>query len=470
LHHNVGRLLTVLGFGLPVAGYLWLIARYSVNDIYQDQWSDVTVIQHAYSHLFDWGLLWSQHNEDRIFFPNLIVVLLAHTTSMNISAEECLSATMLFVATALLIWAHKRRSPTIPWLYYCPVAILACSIVQYGATLWGFQMAWYLVLLSMATAVALIDRVRLTWLVMAGAMAAAVVGSFSSLQGLLIWPVGLVLLYCRRRSGRFVIAWIGGAAVSAVLYLHDFNTSAGLDFPSSLTRHAISPVYFAIFAIGDVVGVPVKYGGHNDAVLALGFIIVILAVAVVGIYGIQRDEHSGTPVGIALICFGLLFAALVAKGRAPLGYWAASSSGYTIYDVLILAGVYLALLGRSSLSPDDQRSVDRSVPAAEHQAGSSQSGTARWPDSLVLRFGRWLVMAMIVLQLIVGTQQGIEGARLIHAAQVRAATTALHIKRASDLEVLDNLNFSEPPAFTRHQAEIARALHLSLFAGTSGGS
>ena len=70
---------------------------------------------------------------------------------------------MLMTSTALLIWSHKRRSPSTPWLYYCPVALLALSVVQFENALWGFQMAWFLVLLAMATAVVLIDRVTLTW-------------------------------------------------------------------------------------------------------------------------------------------------------------------------------------------------------------------------------------------------------------------------------------------------------------------
>lgn len=461
--------LTVLGFGLPVAGYLWLISAFSVNAIYQDQWSDVTVVQRTSSHLFDWGLLWSQHNEDRIFFPNLVVVALARTTKLNITGEELLSATMLFVATGLLIWAHKRRSPAIPWLYYCPVAILACSVVQFGATLWGFQMAWYLVLVAMATTVVLIDRVDLTWWAWTAAAVVAVVGSFSSLQGLLIWPVGLVLLCCRRRSGRFVIAWSAAAVATVAIYLYDFNVSAGLDFPKSLTGHAISPVTFAVFAVGDVLGVPIPFGGHDDAVLALGTVIVLLAVAVAVTFGIRRDEHSGTPVGIALICFGLLFAGLVARGRAPLGYWAASSSGYTIYDVWILGGVYLALLGRSPLAGAAPR-PDRPAGRPGADGGRHPDRTPGWPGSTVVSAARWLVIAVIVLQVVVGIPHGIDGARTIHAAEVRAASTARGIDHATDLQVLDDLNFSKPPAFTRQQVRVARELHLSLFAGSGGGS
>src|ERR1019366_8903735 len=92
-----------------------------------------------------------------------------------------------------------------------------------GNTLWGFQMAWYLVLLGLAVALFLLDRPSLTWLVLAAAMAAAVVGSFSSLQGLLIWPTGLVLLYLRRRPWRMIVVWIISAVATGAIYFYNYN-------------------------------------------------------------------------------------------------------------------------------------------------------------------------------------------------------------------------------------------------------
>ena len=158
------------------------------------------MIHQCYSHLFTCGTLWTQHNENRILVPNIVVVLLAHTTHFNIRGEEFLSGLMLIAATFLLIHAHKRRVLDVPWLYYCPVVILACSLVQYAATLWGFQLAWYLVLLGLAFVVVFLDRNELSAFTVALAIGAGVIGSFSSLQGLLIWPVGLALILYRRRS------------------------------------------------------------------------------------------------------------------------------------------------------------------------------------------------------------------------------------------------------------------------------
>ena len=145
---NVGGLdprlvkaLTVLGFALPVLGYILLVQHYQVNAIWQDQWDDVVVIRH----FPQWSSLWNQHTDNRVLFPNLIVVALAHTVHYNIDVEEYLSVLMLFGATALFIWSHKRRSPNTPLLFYCPVAFLTLTLSQWQNALWGFQMAWYLV-------------------------------------------------------------------------------------------------------------------------------------------------------------------------------------------------------------------------------------------------------------------------------------------------------------------------------------
>ena len=163
-----------------------------------------------------------QHAEHRVFVPNLIVLLLARTTHFNILVEEYLSGVMLCVAIGLLILADKRSSPSTPWIYYCPVALVLLSFVQVGSMLFGFQLSWYLAILAFAVALFLLDRTDLTKLVLAGAIAAAVVGSFSAFEGLFIWPVGLMVLYHRRCPRGLVLAWIASAAVTAAAYFHNY--------------------------------------------------------------------------------------------------------------------------------------------------------------------------------------------------------------------------------------------------------
>ena len=452
LNPRLVNLVTIIGFAVPIIGYFSFIYHYGVNIPYQDGWSDLTVIHQCYSHPLTCGTLWAPHNEDRLLFPNLVVIVLAHTTHFNIRVEEFFSGMMLVAATFLLIHAHKRRSPAVPWLYYCPVVILACSVVQYAATLWGFQMAWYLVLLALAFVVVFIDRNEVTALALAFAIGAAVIGSFSSLQGLLVWPIGVVLIVYRGRSRAIVATWIVAGCMTTALYLYHLDLRAQSDFPSSLTHHSVFPIYFSIFAVGDVLGVPIKQGGSNVGIFLFGLVTVIAALATLALCGLRRDTTSASPVGASLICFGLLFSILVALGRHELGYWGASSSGYTIYDVWILIGIYMVLL-------------DRKLQATRR--GAPPRGGFDWWLGVerrgAYRYAIWAVLAFMVLQAFIGVGNGLDGARTIHADELKSVSTAKNINGASDIEILDNLNFYQPTAITRMQVRIAKSLHLTVF-------
>jgi hypothetical protein len=452
LDKKLVNLITVIGFGLPIVGYFLFIFHYGVNVPYQDGWSDLTVIHQCYSHPVGCGALWTQHNENRIFVPNILVILLAHTTSFNVRVEEILSGVMLVTATFLLIYAHKRRSPEIPWLYYCPVIILACSVVQYGATLWGFQVAWYLVLLSLALVVFLLDRNELGMSTLAFAIIAGVAGSFSSLQGLLVWPIGILLILYRRRGRRALAIWIVAACVTTAIYYYHLNIHAGREFPSSFTHYSVSPISFAIFAVGDVLGVPIEPGGSNIAIFLLGLAIVMSAIAALALCGLRPDKKNASPVGAVLIWFGLLFAIVVAIGRHGLGYWGASSSGYTIYDMWVIIGIYMVLLDRVPLSARTFGRLFKRVPEVARRNA--------------YRYAPCVVLAVVVLQCSFGVVNGLDGARKIHVAQLRSVATAENIDRASDIKVLDNLSFYQAPSLTRMQVRVAEVLHLTLFAAS----
>jgi hypothetical protein len=462
--------LTVVGFGFPVAAVFWMVAHYGVNVIEGDQWDDVTVIRNSYTNLFDWGSLWSQHNENRIFFPNLVVIALSRTVHFNIHTEEYLAALMLVAATLLVIVTHKRRSPDTPWLYYCPVAFLMLSFCQYGNLLWGFQMAWYLVLLSMAAAFYLVDRINLTWLAFVGALIAAIIGSFSSLQGLLIWPAGLVLLYHRRRAWKYVAPWLVVGAGAIALYVHNFNSGVAAGPHNAVFINLLGTAKFYTFAIGDTLGISFQLRqAGNNWILLFGLLIILLAVLVVVVYGIRRQEASGSPVGVALICMGLLFAATVTEGRVIFGYWAASASRYTTMDLLVPVGIYLALLDRRASSARALPWVrSRQGGVDTHQAGASgEPVPVEW---IGLRVARFLIAAVIVVQFAFAFPNGIRGSRSNYTYQATGAVVLRAIDQQPDHNVVYYLNVFSNAYVLRLQAKTLQQHHLSVFAGAGPGS
>ena len=139
----------------------------------------------------------------------------------------------------------------------------------------------------------LLDWPRLAWPIFALAISTAVVGSFSSIQGLLIWPVGLVLLYHRRRPLWTAVVWVIAAAATTALYFHNFTSSKAFDPNATILKVPWDAVKFDVFALGDIVGVQVtKPLESNPWVMAFGVVILVLAVLVLIRWGFRRERRA----------------------------------------------------------------------------------------------------------------------------------------------------------------------------------
>ena len=225
-----------------------------------------------------------------------------------------------------MIWAHKRRSPSCPWLYYCPVAFVTLSLVQYRNMFLG-GVSWYLTFLALATTIALLDAVRSPRVAFVAAIAAAVVGSYSSFAGLLIWPAGLALLYLRGRGWRPMAVWVASGGLAAALYFRGFTFDAAAH-PSTgyLSGHLWQATQVFLTAVGDVVGVTITSGSAAGGLVQLlgALVLMVAAVAAVAVVVAVRTRATagGGPVGVAMIIFGVLFAALDRRrsdGVRPVG-------------------------------------------------------------------------------------------------------------------------------------------------------
>lgn len=444
------RLLIVVGiagFGAPLVTYFWIIHHYAVNVVFLDQWSDVNLAGRSYAHTLTVGNLWTQHGEQRMFFPNLVMLLLVHFTHMNIVLEEYFSALMLCAAAALLIWTHKRRTPSRSWIADRPVAIVLLSLVQAGSTLFGFQLAWYAAILMLAATLFLLDRPSLSSSLRGAAIVTAVIGSFCTIEGLIIWPVGFILLYQRRRPKSWMIVWSAAAVVTVLIYEYRFETNqavpsylSGLHLPGAAARS-----YFQV--IGDVLGVRLQdpNSGLSTAILVFGVLLFLIAIYALVTRGLRRDTSSGAPIGIALICFSLTYALGFAYTRAFFGPSTASSSQYTTFTLLLLVGCYLALLDRPARPSPTASRARRIAPLV----------------SLVL-------IGVICLQVVLGEVNGIREARSLHQRQIEVAGAIVDIHNIPN-PILQNavglrgIGIGIKPQLIRSYAAVLMTHHLTFF-------
>lgn len=316
----------------------------------------------------------------------------------------------------------------------------------------------------------LLDRPSLTWLVLAGAIAAAVVGSFSSLQGLLIWPIGLVLLYLRRRSWRIMVVWVIAAIVTGAIYFYNYHANAGFSRPSYLVSHPFGAASFFLFSVGNnVTGQEVVTPTHID--LILGTLIVLVALWLVIACGLRRDATGGSALGVSLICFGLLFTAMITAGRAWEGY--ALAGRYAMFELLLWVGCYLALLERPIRGLRDTRAylserIDNwlGTPGRpiDHVSAVGRSRNAPWTQMVTVAV-QLVLVSLILVQAVLNTRSGITDVSIWYQSQLVAADVAANIDEASDSLVQNDLGLygDYPTSFIRQMMAAARSEHLSLF-------
>jgi hypothetical protein len=465
---------------IPVALYVWFVHEYGVNAIYYDQWDNVALLTHSnlgftsYAGHTSLGMLWSQHNENRMLFPNLVVFALRDLTHFNVLIELYLSAVLLVIAMSLIILAHRRDLVSTRWIAYLPVAFLILSLGQAGDTLFGFQLAWYLILLALAAAIFLLDSPRLSWFVLLAAIGTAVVGSYSSLQGILIWPAGLVVLLLKHRQRPFLLTWIASAIVTTFVYFYHFHFSGtGSGGSGYLFAHPWPVVEFFFFNVGDILGKPLAQtpGASDPLIVVLGVTVVLLAVVSLIVYG-RSSQPSKSPVGPALICFGVLFAATVTLGRSHFGLSAASQSRYVTFNLLILAGCYLCLLQPSPPSqPDIAMMTAGEVSAIGHVVDMSGRTAQGQVGQRVLKGLRLLAFLLIVWVVIGGAENGIHAGPGFRQSQQLAALVAVHAQDAPNTLVTSALfpNQYIGADNIRSLAEAAKDNGLSFFATSEGG-
>ena len=172
--------------------YLVFVTHFWVNEPNLDDWNALWLVSQSMSGHLTFAMLWAQHNENRMLVPNLVFVAVGRASQGNEEVVMALSAALFIVTYFAFLGLCRSYLGFLSWRVTLVVGIVWFSIVDYGNALTAFQLAWYLVLACFVGMLCLLmgrSRYRVP-----AAIALAVLASFSSLQGLLLWPIGLLCL------------------------------------------------------------------------------------------------------------------------------------------------------------------------------------------------------------------------------------------------------------------------------------
>lgn len=355
-----GRLMGFAGLGRTgtfrrvVAGVSWLLVlipaalpylyvrAFGVNVVFADAWDMVLVFHKFFSGRLTFADLYAQHIEHRMFFPKGAELLLGLLTRYN-NVAEMYVVVSCFLITAVVLLVAFRREIGLPLIFFVPVALLIFSFRQYENMLWGFQISFVFTQTFGVLALYLLSSSRGNFgaYAFAAALGSATIASFSTAQGLLVWPAGLLglLLGSGARPGKKVLLGLWGLVGVAewVAYFVDYHTPRGhpplLD---ALDHIGTAPGYF-LTLLGSALFWQPEHAYEGG--LVIGCLALAMFLATYG-RGVLRQH----PFWISLLFYSLLILATITLGRSGMfGVLQATASRYTTFSVLAVASLYALL-------------------------------------------------------------------------------------------------------------------------------
>ena len=232
---------------------------------------------------------------------------------------------LFLVALFVLLLARVRDAPA-RWRLAAIFSLAVFQLQHHESLFWGGSSIdhFLVVMAAVGGLVALTAQGR--WSVPLGALG-GFVATFSLAQGLLVWPIAMLLLAWERRT-RELLAWTSVGALSTALFLAGFHVNPGHHLPQLSDIPAV--LWFWLRLLG-------SSPAFDDVTLApwCGGILVVATAWVFRRAGEPRERFAGVAI---LWCIGA--AGLIAWGRTLLSNeWAPITSRY-----IILSSVAWALL------------------------------------------------------------------------------------------------------------------------------
>ncbi len=240
---------------LPLAALVAAILRYRVDVPFGDEWSLIPLIEKSYQGILTLGDLWRQENDHRLFFPKIIFILAVRLSGWNVTSLLIVNL-VLAMSTFTLLWYQTKRTLAeagcsgIQWLIPA-ISLLVFSLNQWENWLWGIELCIFLNTFSVIAGFVALSVSRFRWRHFLVAVVLGVIATYSNANGVIFWPVGLLVLWFRPSEERKtkgvqsgLWALLGLLVIGSYLYHYQR--------PSYLPSHGLwvrEPVRYAQFVL-----------------------------------------------------------------------------------------------------------------------------------------------------------------------------------------------------------------------------
>ena len=349
---SLSSTISLLGYKIPIILTLVppfitaiLIYLFHVNVPFYDQWDLVPDMVKMRAGSLTVNDLWQPHGGHRIFFPKIIMVVLAKFTGWDIGVELTLNfilALGIFAAVIYLV-RYIISSKTDKYYWLLPVfSLVIFSPNQWENWLWGFQITIFLNVFAVVLGILLIASPKLDWKKLTLSIFLGIIATYSYGTGLLYWILGFTVLFShRKRIKSFLLSGLIFLFSSViVVFLYFFQSNSLFQGFIFIYQHPVDFILYVFsFLGGPIAGVhpvPAIFAGITGIA-----IFIILSLELIRKEGIRKRCIVLIVLGLYAISSGFV----TALGRGELGSMQAISSRYiTIGNLLWLCNISLLFL------------------------------------------------------------------------------------------------------------------------------
>jgi hypothetical protein len=327
---------------LPVATGFLYVYLFGVNVVVHDEWWLADKFVTLSSGTLPVGDIWEQHNEHRFFFPSIALLLLGTLTEWNTVVEMYLIQVCLLVTLFVLLQMFRINIGLKP-MFFVPVAFLVFSLLQGRNMLWGLQLTFVFVeTFGVLTFffLQLSRRRGYERFTFPAALLSGTIATFSAIQGLLVWPAGLLQLFAmpleKSKKKPLMAVWILIGVGEWIGYFINYKANSGAQSPLYPLTHPIAATRYYLTLLGNSLVSPRLES--LDSVTGL----LLASLVAIGLFLIYKSNRVGEySFWLALLAFSLLILVAITAGR--LGIQESAAQRYANFSVLVSISIYVIL-------------------------------------------------------------------------------------------------------------------------------
>jgi hypothetical protein len=324
----VRKIFVVVILFLPVIFYSFIQYKFSINIPLLDDYDAILNFLNNYidsETITDKiELIFSQHNEHRIVFTRVVVLLQYYISGhVNFSILAFLGNLAWYLTIFLVFLQFKKLN--LPQFYFLPIPYLAFQIYHYSVS-WSMMSLqnYYVLLFALCSFYFLTEKNNLFV-----SIVFSILATFTSGSGFL--SIFIIIFYLiLEKKWKQLITMVILSCLVLIIYFYNYN-KLGHTLIIRFKDLGIMALYFFSF-----LGSFIKF---KWAAIIIG-----IAIVISYIYFVYKKYYITYKLFLLVFSFVILTAFLLLIARYSLGFEQALSSRYTIYSLIFLIIMYLFIL------------------------------------------------------------------------------------------------------------------------------